>query len=130
MKFSKSGNENGGGDYRYDRELPNGIYDADVLATREDKSKNQNDMIVISLGVEGPHGGVKVDEYIVSFFLPKVESMIHSLSPEHSEVWDSTGECDLNPMDLVGRSCRVEIKNEEWEGKQKPKVSKMMPIEL
>ena len=59
MRFSKE-DSNGGGngaDYRYDRELPDGTYDADVLDAREDKSKKGNDMVVLSFAVTGPHGG-------------------------------------------------------------------------
>lgn len=132
MRFSKEdgGNGGNGADYRYDRELPNGTYDADVLDSREDKSKKGNDMVVISFGVTGPHGGVRIDEYVVGFFVPKVDAMIRSLAPDQIDSWESSGEVDLNPRDLVGRSCRLEVKNEEWEGRQRPKVSKMLPLEM
>ena len=131
MKFtSGGGGENGGSDYRYDRALPDEIYEGEVLDAREDMSKAQNAMVVLTFGIDGPHGGVRVDEYIVSFFTTKVEAMVHSLAPEASETWNSTGECDVNPLDLVGRSCRIKIKNEEYEGKTRPKIDKLLPIEL
>ena len=56
--------------------------------------------------------------------------MIRSLAPDQIDSWESSGEVDLNPRDLVGRSCRLEVKNEEWEGRQRPKVSKMLPLEM
>lgn len=129
MKLSKTGSENGN-DFRYDRELPDGTYEADVIDAREDVSKKGNDMIVITFGIKGPNGGVRIDNYITTNYAPRIESMIQALASEHLASWNSTGAIDLNPSDLEGRSCRTVIKGEEWEGKMRPKVDVMLPLEL
>jgi hypothetical protein len=125
MRLSKTSLDNGS-EYEYDRALDN----ADVIYVNETVSKAGNDMIVLTFGINGPNGGVRIDNYITVNYAPRIQQMVEALASEHLEDWESTGDIDINPQDLLGRSCRVKVVGEEWEGKTRPKVNKMFPIEL
>ena len=47
-------------DYRFDTPLPPGKYRFTVLDVEETLSSNNNPMVVLTLGVKGPSGGVRV----------------------------------------------------------------------
>ena len=129
MKLTKSSSNNGG-EFSYDVELPDGTYDADVIAVREDISKNDNEMIVLTFGVNGPNGGKRIDTWVTLGYAPRIQSMIETLASEHLELWEKEGEVDLNPTDMLGRSCRVVIIQDEWDGQERAKIDKLLPLEL
>jgi len=116
--------------YRYGRPLPDGTYDAVVLGAIEDISHNGNHMIVISVGVEGPHGGVRVDHHVVAYLSGRVEELLQALAPEQLHEWYEYGECELDPEQLVDQRCRVQVNNESWNGRPRPRIRALIPAIL
>lgn len=124
MKFQKNGSE---ASYRYGRILPDGSYDALVLSALEQISRNGNEMLVICLGIRGPEGGVRIDYHVVVHLSERVEETLDALAPEYLQDWHERGECELDPELMLHRICRVRVRNEPWDGRDRPRIQTLLP---
>lgn len=125
MRLTKGGNGEG---YRYDRELEEGTFDAVVLSAVETVSKNGNEMIAITFGIDGPLGGVRIDHYVVAFLDHRIEELLQALAPEHFQDWQEHGACELEPEELQQRTCRATISHEAWNGRLRPRIRALYPL--
>lgn len=112
-------------EYRYDRQLDDGLHCGTVLKASETVSRAGNDMIVITFGIEGHEGPVRVDHYVVTRLAGHVSEMLGSLAPEHLHDWE-LGSCDFDLENLIGRTCWLQVHNEEWQGKLCPSVTRLL----
>lgn len=91
-------------------ELPNaGAYTATVMDCEETKSKsNDNTMFEFRLSIVGGDGEFQFREYTV--FTPKmmwkVRQMLRAFGISPSE------DIDIDPNDLVGKTCEIKVKHE------------------
>ena len=120
----KMGSREGGG-IRYDTLLEDGrIYDAEVVEAESRYSKNDNEMIDLTLVVDGR---LKTSFYAVEG-TSWLDQLFESLDPDYVIPDEETEDQeDYDEQALVGRICRVKIKNEEWQGQTRSKPNVMMP---
>lgn len=125
MKASNTGEEQ---QYAFDLLLEAGkMYDAVVLKTEQKYSGNGNEMIVLSLGIETPAGGVRVDYFAVETVPNFVGPVVRAFYPDQVAAWEAGGEIEMDAKEAVGQRCRIRIKHETFEGTKRNKVAALFP---
>jgi len=85
-------------------------------------------MIVLTFGIDGPEGGVQIDHYAVTCLSYRVEEILTALAPEYLGSWAREEDCDLDPASLAARECLVHVRNEAWQGQDRPRIRALSPF--
>jgi len=107
------------GTYEYGADFAEGTQDAECCWVVENYKAGSGKLWnKVTLGlppIVGRTSGAKTDLYL-PLCGPKLLAVIRALAP------DALGRPDFNAQELVGQVCRVEIKGEEFNGRNDPKV--------
>lgn len=127
MKFEPRSNEVS--DYDYKREIADGTYRAVVLNLKSKQTKNTaKEMLVLSFGVAGDKGGVRVDWHLVS---PNQSTSFRKrlLSALGYEKFDESGG-EFDPREWIGLECMVRVATKESQQfkDKRPDIEDMWPI--
>ncbi len=103
---------------------PDGPYTAELTHAEETVSSNGNDMIEVRWKTN--IGSTLFDNFtIVPQALWVLRTMLECAGYDIPD-----GEYDLNIDDLIGIECGVDVVNEEYEKKDRPKIAGYMPIKV
>jgi hypothetical protein len=103
------------------RSCPDGTYSAEITSVDEEESQAGNDMLVAKWKIlDGKGKGAVIWDNLslTPQALWRFKGLLEALEVE---VPDSAMDIDLD--DLVGQTCTIEITNEPYEGKQRPRVT-------
>jgi hypothetical protein len=101
--------------------VPDGTYEAIIESVEEKESSNDNPMIVVKWKLtsgKGKGGMVWDNLPLVPQALWRLKGMLEALGVEVPD-----GSMDLDLTELEGQECSVQITNENFEGKDRPKVT-------
>jgi Protein of unknown function (DUF669) len=102
--------------------LEDGTYAAEITKAESTESSEGNPMIVVSWVVtDGPKKGTKLNYDNISLLpqaLWKLKALLEALGVE---VPDSS--LSVEESDLVGGECSIEVTNETYAGKERPKIT-------
>jgi len=104
--------------------VPDGTYRAAVESVSMEESSGGNDYLKWTWKItEGAAKGAKVwdNTSLQPQALWRLKGLLESLGED-----DLDGEFDLDPEKYIGEEAVLEITNEEYEGKQKPRVTAFM----
>lgn len=108
--------------------IPDGVYKVKVDSVNAKMSKNGNPYLefVYVISEEGDYNGRKVWDNltIIPTTAWKQQIVLETLT---RQPWREN-EMKLNPKDLVGLECRAVIYQNEYEGKVRNKVEKILPV--
>ena len=99
--------------------LPEGIYPFEVKNAKEKLSANGNEMIELQLSIEG--SSVVVYDNLV--FTPKSTWKIDDFRCATGEVLTPGLQVDFTAMDCLGKSGKVQLVMEDFDGRSRNKVS-------
>lgn len=136
MVFIPGDEHAGEREYSFTRRLAPGDYDAKVLGAKLGHSKSSGRaMITLSLGVDGPEGGVLVVDYIpIDGDYDKFDRVMHAVDPSviaaRREAGSGRG-INFSPRSILGRPVRVRIGEKEYDGQTRKCVNDYirMPIQ-
>lgn len=136
MTYVEFGDSNQDQQYRWGRPFAEGWHDATVIEVLETSTRSGSAMIEVTLGITpgGPEGGVRVMDRLV--MTPRaywrVETTLAALAPDiiaELKRLRAGGEAgaEVDFSALVGRSARVLVETEVYDGKSRPKVKEYRP---
>ena len=103
------------------RACPDGTYEAEITSVTEEESSAGNDMLVAKwkiLSGKGKGAVIWDNLSLTPQALWRLKGLLEALEIEVPD-----GTMDIEIEDLVGQTCTIEITNETYEGKQRPKVT-------
>jgi hypothetical protein len=100
--------------------LPEGVYQFEVKNAKEKLSTNGNEMIELQLAIEG--SSLVVYDNLV--FTPKSTWKVDDFRCATGEVLTPGLQVDFTAMDCMGRSGKVELVTEDFDGRSRNKVSR------
>lgn len=103
------------------RKVPDGDYEAEIVKIEEKESSAGNDMLVFTwkiLSGAGKGGRVYDNVSLLPQALWRFKTLLEVLGEEVPD-----GAMEIDPEDLIGKTCRLEITNEKYEGQDRPKVT-------
>jgi len=102
--------------------LDDGTYQAEIVKAESTESSEGNPMLVLGWVVtEGKKKGTKLNFDNVSLMpqaLWKLKGLLEALEVEVPD-----GALEIEESDLVGGQCGIEVTNETYEGKKRPKIT-------
>lgn len=104
-----------------------GIHNVKVATTEIKQSQGGNDMIVVSFEVtKGADKGARVYENfpLVDTALWKLKNFLQAIGMK------ADGKISLDVDRLVGKTCAINVKHEEYEGKLRARVESIMKLEI
>jgi hypothetical protein len=112
IKVDFEGVESGGG-----RAVKDGVYSATIDKVEESESKDGNAMLSLQYKLKN---GARIFDNIslLPQALWRFKTLLECCGEEVPD-----GELEIDPDDLVGKELKVEVTNERWEGKDRPKVT-------
>lgn len=102
---------------------PDGLYVAEVTSAEKEVSSSGNDMITVKWKTS--LGTTLYDHFVL---LPQSLFVLRT-ALECMGLETPDGEFEFDPDDLVGNTCGLEVQNEEYEEKDRPKVVGYLPPE-
>jgi len=120
LSIDFEGVESGGG-----RPIPDGIYTAAIKKVEEKEGQDSGEpylsipWTITGGGKKKTHGAVAWDTLSLQpQALWRLRTLLESLGLEVPE-----GVMEIDPEDLVGLECEIEITNEDYQGKDRPRVT-------
>lgn len=105
--------------------LPIGEYQFTISAAEEKVSSNGNDMIVLTLDIDRPEGGIaKVWTNLT--FTPKAMGIVKSAC-DAMGLGDKVRSGELSAEDFLGAMGRCKLKHEEYQGVVRERVHYFIP---
>jgi hypothetical protein len=104
--------------------LADGTYVAEIASAEEKESSEGNPMLLIKWKVKGKNVTLFDNISLLPQALWRLKTMLEAID---IEVPDSAMDVDLD--DLESQSCKLEVTNETYEGKERPKVTNYLPLE-
>jgi hypothetical protein len=104
--------------------LADGTYVAEIASAEEKESSEGNPMILLKWKVKGKNVTLFDNISLLPQALWRLKTMLEAIG---IEVPDSVMDVELD--DLVGQSCKLEVTNETYEGKERPKVTNYLSLE-
>lgn len=101
--------------------VPDGTYNAKVEEIEEKESSNENDMLVVKwriLSGKGKGGLVWDNISLTPQALWRLKGLLEALEIEVPD-----GSMDLDIDELIGQEASIQITNEKYEGKDRPRVT-------
>lgn len=103
------------------RSCPDGVYEAEITSVTEEESSAGNDMLVAKwkiLSGKGKGATIWDNLSLTPQALWRLKGLLEALEVEVPD-----GAMDLDIEELVGKTCSIEITNEKYEGKDRPKIT-------
>lgn len=103
------------------RSCPDGTYEAEITSVTEEESSAGNDMLVAKwkvLSGKGKGAVIWDNLSLTPQALWRLKGLLEALEIEVPD-----GAMDLDIEDLVGKTATIEITNETYEGKQRPRIT-------
>lgn len=112
IKVDFEGVESGGG-----RAVKDGVYQATVDKVEETESNEGNPLLKVEYKLKN---GARLYDNIslLPQALWRFKTLLECVGLEVED-----GEMEIDPDDLIGKELKVEVTNERWEGKDRPKVT-------
>lgn len=104
--------------------LADGTYVAEIASAEEKESSEGNPMVLVKWKVKGKNVTLFDNLSLLPQALWRLKTMLEAIGVE---VPDSAMDVDLD--DLEGQSCKLEVTNETYEGKERPKVTNYLSLE-
>lgn len=112
IKVDFEGIESGGG-----RAVADGVYSATIDKVEEEESSEGNPMLKLEYKLK--NGARLYDNVsLLPQALWRFKTLLEVVGVEVED-----GEMEIDPADLVGKELKVEVTNEKWQGKDRPKVT-------
>lgn len=103
--------------------LADGTYVAEIASVEEKESSEGNPMILVKWKVKGKNVTLFDNLSLLPQALWRLKTMLEAIGVD---VPDSAMDVDLD--DLEGQSCKLEVTNETYEGKERPKVTNYLSL--
>lgn len=103
------------------RACPDGTYEAEITSAVEEESSSGNDMIVAKwkiLSGKGKGAVIWDNLSLVPQALWRLKGLLEALEVEVPD-----GSMDLDLDDLIGQKSTVEVTNEDYDGKKRPRIT-------
>lgn len=109
------------------KSIPDGNYEAEIVEVTEEESSNGNEQLKVVWQItDGKMKGTKIFDWVslTPQSLWRLRGLLETIG---QDVPDGMMNIDLD--DLVGSSAQLEVTNDEYNGKKRPKVTGYGPIE-
>lgn len=104
--------------------LADGTYIGEVASVEEKESAEGNPMILVKWKIKGKNVTLFDNISLLPQALWRLKTMLEATG---TEVPDAAMDIDLD--DLEGQSCKLEVTNETYEGKERPRVTNYVSLE-
>lgn len=116
------GVESGGG-----RPVPDGNYNASMTKITEEEGQNSGEPYlhcVWKIGEDSKHAGATIHDNISlqPQSLWRFRTILECIGYEVED-----GPMDIDPADVIDEVCGIEVTNEEWEGRDRPRITGFLP---